>query len=168
MGYIGFCGSGCEVEEHATCYASQSSTASAALAKFKRLKTCVFPFTYNGQNYTQCAPYMRGSDSYPANSNTPFCATAVKPDGTHQDWGYCLPDCPGAGPAAQAIKAEGGDGNESRGQRCVIPFKYDDKWNVECRPKSSTDDRLWCPTELKENGEYESGKYLHYCQSYIM
>ena len=115
------------------------------------LKTCVFPFTYKGKNYTECAPYPRGSDSEPEDSNTPFCATAVKEDGTHADWGYCLPDCPGAGPAALAIQAVGGEG-KSRGHRCVLPFKDDGKWYVGCKQKSAKDKRKWCPTQLKENG----------------
>ena len=157
MEFMGFCGSGCEVEEHATCYASQSKTASKAIAKFSRLKTCVFPFTYKGKNYTECAPYPRGSDSEPADSSTPFCATAVKEDGTHADWGYCLPDCPGAGPAALAIQAVGGEG-KARGHRCVLPFKDEGKWYIGCKQKSNTDKRKWCPTELKENGEKEKGK----------
>ena len=159
FGYIGFCGSDCEVEEHATCYASQSSTASKELDKFSRLKTCVFPFTYKGKEYTKCAPYNRGSSSYPENRDTPFCATAVHDNGTWVDWGYCLPDCPKAGPANLAIRAVGGKG---RGQRCILPFKYEDKWNVECRQKSSTDERKWCATELKEDGVMEKGKLSNF------
>merc|ERR1711892_119195 len=161
MGYIGFCDSECEVEEYATCYASQSSTSSAALGKFSRLKTCVFPFTYKGKEHTEWAPYNRGSDSYPENSNTPFCATAVYANGTHEDWGYCLPDCPGAGPATLNIKAVGQ--RKSRGHRCVFPFKYKDKWHVECPERSATDRRKWCATELKENGKYEEDQWA-YCE----
>ena len=150
--YIGFCGPDCEVEEHATCYASLSKTASKKLEKFSKLKTCVFPFIYKGHEYRQCAPYNRGSNSYPEDSDTPICATAIHHDGTLADWGYCLSDCPGAGPAKIAITAVGR--REARGTRCVFPF-FDGRWYTQC--KQLPHGRKSCATELKENGEAETG-----------
>ena len=152
LGFMGFCGSKCEVEEHATCFASHSSKASEKVGKFSRLKTCVFPFTYRGKEYNECAPYNRQSSSYPPNKSTPYCATAIHPSGTMAHWGYCLQGCPNAGPANLNIRATGGKG---RGSRCVLPFYHDKKWNVECVPE---DGKEWCATEVKENTEMEKSK----------
>ena len=152
LSFIGFCGSKCEVEEHATCFASHSSKASEKVRKFSRLKTCVFPFTYRGKEYNECAPYNRKSSSYPPNKSTPYCATAIYPNGTMAHWGYCLQGCPNAGPANLNIRATGGKG---RGSRCVLPFYHDKKWNVECVPE---DGKEWCATEVKENTEIEKSK----------
>ena len=151
IGFLGFCGSKCEVEKTANCYASNSHGSSGKVSKHSRLQSCVFPFKYNGKEYKECAPFIRGSSSYPPNRDTPICATAVEADGSLKYWGYCLPGCPKAGPANQNIKAVGGKGS---GQRCVFPFYYNGKWNVECVPD---DGKKWCPTKLNSDSTKVSG-----------
>ena len=155
--HMGFCGSNCPKEEHATCFASMLTITKSTWGtkhKKKDRRTCVFPFSWNGKNYTECAPWPRGDKVFPKNPSTPRCATSVDKNGFLVDSGYCQADCPGAGPAKKAVKAVGGPG---RGSRCVFPFHAEKVWNVECRPK---DNARYCATELTESGSMQKGNYL--------
>ena len=92
-GQWGYCDSSCPGS-------SGSSTTSAATATGPCVtvatpngtsgKQCRFPFTYQGQTYTQCTK----AGGYPQ----AWCATANNIYGSHQatgQWGYCANTCPG-------------------------------------------------------------------------
>ena len=53
-------------------------------------KPCIFPFTYAGQEYSECT--ARDSDT-----GLPWCATKVDTEGWVLDhaWGDCGSGCPG-------------------------------------------------------------------------
>ena len=151
--HMGFCWSSCHTEEHATCFATMSSTSKSTWgSKYKKSerRTCVFPFSWNGKNYTECAPYQHPK-IYHKKRSILKCATKVDSNGALIDSGYCQADCPGAGPAKKAVKAVGGKG---KGSRCVFPFWAEKVWNIECRSKNSA---KYCGTDLKEDGSIEKG-----------
>jgi len=124
--FSGICNSSCEVEEPSTCYTmwSQDSTEIYVNEKTRERRNCIFPFEYNGYWYTECKPKNLRSVSID------ICATAVHRNGTLIDYGYCGPECPGATAASQCVSAVGY--KTSKGNRCVFPYFYDEKYYRSC------------------------------------
>jgi len=102
---------------------------------------CVFPFTYNGRQYSNCITDGKKSD---------WCATTSNYDRDGK-YGFC--------PSPNVI-TYGGNGG---GKPCVFPFSYRGQTFKECTTAGRSDGYKWCAT----TGNYEGDKKFGLCPGKI-
>jgi len=146
--YSGFCNASCEIEEPSTCYAMWSKKDHSIYVSQKQTerRNCVFPFKYNDKWHTECVSIAKG------NKMIPVCATAMDRDGNLEDLGYCGPECPGSDVASQCVSGVGQ--RESKGNRCVFPYYYEDHYYTSCDDgvfSSGSADERQCATGISRN-----------------
>merc|ERR1712183_236947 len=106
---------------------------------------CVFPFTYGGQEYTQC--------TY-ADSPLPWCPTATQADGSviTNRWGDCdvsssTTSCQAESLSLTSCSTPAGD--------CVFPFRHDGVVYQSC---TTVDTGVsWCSTATTTQGDHVAG-----------
>merc|ERR1712110_160395 len=106
---------------------------------------CVFPFTYGGQEYTQC--------TY-ADSPLPWCPTATQADGSviTNSWGDC--DVTSSTTSCQAESLSLASCSTPAGD-CVFPFRHDGVVYQSC---TTVDTGIsWCSTATTTQGDHVVG-----------
>jgi len=112
-------------------------------------ESCVFPFTYQGDKYTECTTED--------NNGTLWCALSTDTSGEwrkdHHRWGNC------------------GDGctvgcHTYSGVPCVFPFQYNGTVHRHCS-KEEGNKLTWCATEVEEGGQMAEGKW-EYCAGAVL
>lgn len=134
---------------------------------------CVFPFKYKGKEYNDCFTTI-DNDGLQR-----LCATSIKPSGTWEKLGYCLPE--GVTPdeydeQLKKLNQQGGviknidavnyrvdeDGNKKVYKskkivpgKCVFPFKHKRITYNDC---ADSDDKTfkYCATKVNKNGTMET------------
>jgi len=112
-----------------------------SMGKEKGCKTignhkCMFPFIYDGEEYTGCISVE--------NDGKPWCATAIYKNGTIDCWDDCGDSC------IRDTK----DCWTADDHRCVFPFIYDGEEYTGCTSVEN-DGKLWCATDIYKNGKMQ-------------
>lgn len=74
-------------------------------------RPCVFPFTYNGVTYRECAPPV-------ASVTQPWCSTQTHPNSTHISGAGKYGTCPSSCPGGLASSSSSGSGVAGQGENC--------------------------------------------------
>jgi len=129
-------------------------------------KPCVFPFIFQGKNYTSCTEASRYNENSTAINGMAWCSTKVDENSNSIDdeWGYCnYHTCP-LDTWDKECKTYAGPNNDDK---CKFPFTYNGKEYNHC---ITTDDRCgvpWCPTsDGKDAIDMEVGSWgycNHHC-----
>lgn len=94
---------------------------------------CVFPFSYEGENYRQCTKA--------AGRHLEWCATEVDERGGATQWDYCQQDY---GLESVTITYQGTE--------CRFPFRYEGHWYDDCLSRFSYAGS-WCATDVTAAGD---------------
>ena len=112
-------------------------------------ENCVYPFTYSGEEYYQCASI----------GSSPWCATSVyENEGTYYSYKSCnYYDLQQSGDTNSY-----GSGMTIYAEECV-PMVYGGVGYEKCT--SDTDSYSWCATEVNSAGSYSDWEYCGYGNS---
>merc|ERR1711955_10536 len=127
-------------------------------------KACRFPFTYQGQSYSECTTAGGFSQAW--------CATSVNIYDSHQatgQWGYCDSSCPGSTSTTtttttttttNAASATGpcvtiATPNGTSGKLCRFPFTYQGQTYTQCT-KEGGYPQAWCATANNIYGSHQA------------
>jgi len=114
------------------------------------IEPCIFPFKYNGVEYTSCTWASSEKTDY-----KPWCSTRVDSSGNHISghWGNCESGCPI--PSKTCFTRSGPSANKP----CIFPFKFNGTEYSTCTYASSHSGEPWCSTEVDPNGNHLYGRY---------
>ena len=114
-------------------------------------ENCVYPFTYSGEEYYQCASI----------GSSPWCATSVyENEGTYYSYKSCnYYDLQQSGDTNSY-----GSGMTIYAEECV-PMVYGGVGYEKCT--SDTDSYSWCATEVNSAGSYSDWEYCGYGNGYM-
>ena len=104
-------------------------------------KDCVFPFTFQGRNFTGCTFHFGVSQSW--------CSTETDSEGHYMPgrWGYCSAQCPLHHHSDRECLTVSGP---ATGNICVFPFFHERMFHWGCTEREGG---YWCPTLVDDHAE---------------
>jgi len=116
------------------------------------IEPCIFPFKYNGVEYTSCTWASSEKTDY-----KPWCSTRVDSSGNHisGNWGNCESGSGCPIPSKTCFTRSGPSANKP----CIFPFKFNGTEYSTCTYASSHSGEPWCSTEVDPNGNHLYGRY---------
>jgi len=109
---------------------------------------CVFPFTYQGNQYDYCL-----SDTKSEIKGKMWCGTTSSYDDADSKWGTCKDSS-----CRSKTKTE-------EGQCCVFPFTYKGNQYNECQPSVLKNGKLWCALKSTFVNTADQQSYWGYCKA---
>ena len=121
---------------------------------------CVFPFQFNGSQYSQCTVEgsLRPGKSWCAVSTAEEgIAAPLLRSGKGKTWDFCAEEnC--TDQTVGEWKVSQSDCNTVDNEICVFPFIYNNVTHHKCTAEDNGG-MLWCSTETDESGHHIPGKW---------